>query len=165
MKIKSSSNLLKRILKNNNKGASLVIIIAVMALFMVLAMNILMAANVTSNNMSNEYDSDKINLYISSVFRIIDEKICSNEIPGAFEGAGKTIEEANVITLNGFTYNNKKCDVEASAVKFGSNYGEIYYIISLDGTDYYLTGRYSLSKAGKTTIIVSEGCSGIELAK
>lgn len=151
--------------KNNNRGASLVIIIAVMALFMVLAMNILMAANVTSNNMANEYDSDKINLYVSSVYRIIDEKVCSNEIPGVFEGAGKTIEEANVITFNGFSYNNKKCDVEAKAVKFGSKYGEIYYVISFEGTDYYLTGRYSLSKAGKATIIISEGCSGIEMAK
>lgn len=158
--MKKANNCLK-----NNRGASLVIIIAVMALFMVLAMNVLMAANVTSNDMSNEYDSDKINLYVSSVYRAIDEKICTGEIENVFDGAGDNMDEANKLEISGFTYGKKSCDVECRIVKYGSAYGEIFYVISFDGREYYLTGRYMLSKAGKNTIIVSDGCSGIELSK
>lgn len=149
-------------LKNNNKGASLVIIIAVMALFMVLAVNILMAANVTSNNMGNEYDYDNINLYISSVYRVIDEKICNGEIDAIFDGAGDDIDSANIIDIDGFVYKGKSCNVSLKSVKYGINYGEVFYTLTIDGKEYTLIGRYLLNKVNGKTTIKSDGCSGIE---
>lgn len=149
-------------LSQNNKGASLVIIIAVMALFMVLAMNILMAANVTSNDMSNEYDHDRVNLYVSSVFKTIDSKVCSGEIPGVFKSAGDTVESANELTFDGFRFDDTNVTVKAKAIKYGSAYGEIWYEVYIGSKTYKLTGRYILSKVGKDTVIMSDGCSGIE---
>lgn len=152
---------MKKLIRDN-RGASLIIVIAIFALVMVLCLNILMAANVTSNNLANEYESDKIDLYISSVYRTINSQICEGNFGNVFDGIQSDGIESNSITFTGYKYGGKSVDVTAECVKNGPGYGTIYYRFLLNNKEYEVIGSYSVSRVGGGVLITSTGCSGIE---
>lgn len=138
-----------------NKGASLVIVIAIMALFMTLSTSILIAAHSISESLSNDYDADATNLYVNSVYKIMRDTVFEQGIT-----AGSTLE------FTGFTYEGK--EVKACAVmsdyvdKDGIEYttaGTVDYEVTMpEGTTYVIRCLYELPGGGG---IYERSCSGI----
>ncbi|MCQ2521116.1 MAG: hypothetical protein MJ105_01940 [Lachnospiraceae bacterium] len=60
---------------NNNRGASLLIIIAVFALLIVLCTNMLMAARASTTGLVEETITDQATVYVSSVFQQINNEL------------------------------------------------------------------------------------------
>ena len=116
-------------LSKNNKGASLIIIVAVFALIMVLSMNVVMAANVTTTGLEDEFESEQLQMYVSSVYDCINQKILAGEITGLFE-SGKT----HRVDFTGFDEDvyieaTKPMDIKDSVVVYHIAYkGQLYQI-------------------------------------
>lgn len=133
----------------NNRGASLVIIVAIFALFLVLSMNVIMAAQATTNGLDEEYEAERINMYVSSVHNCISEQIRNRQITGIFEsGANHTV------TLTGFQ--GGSVTLETSKLQ-GKMDATVVYTIPFEGKEYKVQTVYLVN--GSTILIKSS--SGI----
>lgn len=76
---------MKKYLKyvDNNRGASLVVIMAIFVLLLVLCTHMLMAANASNNSLMKELDADAANVYVSSVFECVSAEITKYSIFGS----------------------------------------------------------------------------------
>ncbi len=109
---------MKKYLKyiDNNRGASLVIIMAIFVLVLVLGTLMLMAANASNNSLSMELDADAANVYVSSVFETISAEM---------KQSNSALNKLNVFG------NNQTISFE------GFRYGTVYLYTTTDGRAIY----------------------------
>lgn len=137
-----------------HRGASLVIVIAMMALFMTLSASILIAANSISESLSNEYDADAVNLYVNSVYKIMKDAVYE-----------QGFSSGNTLDFKGFTYKKQAVSACAVMTDYVDNEGNIYttagyvdYEVTMpDGKTYIIKCLYELTGGG----ITERSCSGI----
>lgn len=147
---------IKAILKNN-RGASLVIIVAIFALIMVLCLNVMMAANATTNSLSGEYEADRINLYVSSVYHTLNQVIESGDMQNVFPDDENDVNELEFSSGGNDNGNHKVgLNVRAEASRKGSD-GVIDYYIKFEGNEYHVQATYTV-KPGQ---ILVKRCTGI----
>ena len=135
---------------HSNRGSSLVIVLAIFALFMVLSANLMLAAKATGNGLSDEYDSDRVNLYVNSVYKVINHSILFDDLPGLVS-VNATKDVPSLVEFSGFDE-----DVTGEAYKEKSVlYLKLY--ITFEEKTYTVTARYQVSGASVTSL----GCDGI----
>lgn len=133
----------------NNRGASLVIIVAIFALCLVLAMNVLMAAHATTTGLDDEYDTERINMYVASVYNCVNQKILDGTLLGIFQvGTDKTV------TFTGFDGGTVTVVGHREA---GVSEATATYTIPFEGNDYKVQTVYTL--AGGIPVVKS--CTGL----
>lgn len=135
---------------NSNRGSSLVIVLAIFALFMVLSSNLMLAAKATGNGLLDEYESDRVNLYVNSVYKVINRSILFEDLPGVVS-VNATKDVPASINFSGFDE-----PVSGEAFKDKSVlYLKLY--ITYEEKEYTVTARYQVSGASVTSL----GCDGI----
>lgn len=138
-----------------NKGASLVIVIAMMALFMTLSASILIAAHSINESLSNDYEADATNLYVNSVYKIMKDTV--------FE---EGFTDGSTLKFTGFMYMGQPVAARAVMKFYEDNEGNIYttagnvdYEVTMpDGRTYVVTCLYEMPSGGG---ISERSCSGI----
>lgn len=141
-------NRVKDVLQNN-RGASLVIIVAIFALCMVLAMNVLMAAHATTTGLNDEYDTERINMYVSSVYNCINQKVIDGSLNELFEaGADKTA------TFTGFDGGNVTVTGHREV---GTKEATATFTIPFEGSNYKIQTVYTLT----STFPLVKSCTGL----
>lgn len=136
-------------LQKDNRGASLIIIVAILALFLVLACNVLMAAQATTTGLDEEYEVQRVNMYVSSVHNCISEKIQSGEIRGIFSDG-----QTHNVTLDGFE--GGQVTLEATKLS-GKMDAEVIFTIPFEGKNYKISTVYLVNNG----TITLKSCSGI----
>lgn len=102
---------MKKYLKyvDNNRGASLVVIMAIFVLILVLGTHMLMAANASNNSLMMELDADAANVYVSSVYECINAEITSAS--GSLKKLS-IFDKEQTISLEGFEKGSVTLDVK-----------------------------------------------------
>ena len=135
---------------NSNRGSSLLIVISIFALFMVLSMNLMLAAKATENGLSDEFETDRVNLYVNSVYKLVNQAVLSGDLPELFK-VDATSESPAAIAFSGFDE-----PVEGKVYKNG-NEATLELDITFKSKVYVVIARYEVTSVGTTL----KGCDGI----
>lgn len=140
---------MKKYLKyvDNNRGASLVVIMAIFVLILVLCTHMLMAANASNNSLMKELDADAANVYVSSVFECINDAIVMDG--GALHGYNIFGNESSIV-LKGFQYGDVNLYIRTDGIA-------IYDIPYTDSAnEKYMYEVYAKYDMNETLVYVAE---------
>lgn len=124
-------------IRNNNRGASLMIVLGLFVVLTVVAMNMLMLVNAGDDTANKEYEAQQRELCISSVYTVLNDKMQEGIWKDAF-----VPNETTVITVEGFQ------DTEGGAipvtidVTLTRNLAEVAYHITYLGETYRIPAKY-----------------------
>lgn len=144
-------------IRKDNRGATLVVVMAIFVVLAVVASNVIMLVNASNATTNDELNATKLELCIMSIYDVLDDKIITGEFDQAFVDG----EDVSIDIL-GFK-DELGADIETSMmVSRVKNMATVNFYITLSGEEYCVTAKYTyVSNEGTVTIANKEVC-GIE---
>ncbi len=124
-------------IQDNNRGASLLIVLGMFVVLTVIAMNMLMLASAGDNAAATEYETEQRELYISSIYGILNEKMQEGLWKEAFVPG-----ETTTITVDGFEDAGGTAVPVTVDVMLTRNLAETVYRITYQGETYRIPAKY-----------------------
>ncbi len=146
----------QKIRKTDNRGASLMIVMAAFVLLLTAAMNILMLASSGNRTAIREYEAEQVSLYLSSVYGILNEKMTGGEWQQAFV-SGETVE----IEVSGFHDKEGGAIPVTITVAPDGNLADVSYLIQIGENQYLILAQYQYSNNNGTFAITLKNCREI----
>lgn len=143
--------------KDNNRGAAFVVVLAVFTFMIVIIMSILMLASSVDYNVGEEYDTKQAELYVSSIYQLIDHKVCTCEFKDAFVDGETT--HVVISDLKDKAGNEIAVSLD---VKQDRKRAEVTYTIGYMGEQYLLITDYGVVVNGSDKTITNRGCRGLQ---
>ena len=155
-------NLISDKKKENNQGATLLLVLAIFVLLTVVSANMLMLVNAGNVKVKDEFDVEQRNLLIVSVFDTLDATMQRGIWNDAF---GE--DDPATITVTGFeTVEGDALSVDI-LVERNRNVADVKYHITLpDGATYEIPVKYTCTLAGtpsRVTGLAMRECGEISL--
>ena len=142
--------------KADNRGASLMIVMAAFVLLLTAAMNILMLTSSGNRTAIREYEAEQVSLYLSSIYGILNEKMTGGEWQEAFV-PGETVE----IEVSGFHDKEGGAIPVTITVAPNGNLADVSYLIQIQGNQYLILAQYQYSKSDGVFAITLKNCREI----
>lgn len=142
--------------ETDNRGASLMIVMAAFVLLLTAAMNILMLASAGNRTAIREYEAEQALLYLSSVYGILNEKMTGGEWQQAFV-PGETVE----IEVSGFQDGEGSAIPVTITVALNGNLADVGYLIEIQGNQYLILAQYQYAGSNGTAAITLKNCREI----
>lgn len=135
-------------LSEDNRGATLLIVMAVFLFLTVIASNIIMFVNSANNTVNIELETSKQEMYVMSIYEVLNSRMLEGEWNDAFV-RGMEVR----VDVNGFKdEENEEIPVEIS-INLSKNNADVYYYITYGGNQFSIHSQYSFIKTGENTTI------------
>lgn len=143
---------------NNDRGATFIVVLAVFTFITALALTILIMATSADTSLSQEYDIEQTEFFVSSIYGIMNEKFVDGEFNDALVD-GETIE----IDVTGFHDTaGAAIPVKMKVVRTNKRVNVTYEITYL-GIAHEITADYNISGTEESKVIVERGCYGLDI--
>lgn len=146
---------MKQKIYNNDRGATFVVVLAVFSFIMVLILSILMMTTSADTSLGQEYDTEQVEFYVSSIYQILNERFVAGEFDASLVD-GETTE----IVVTGFEDAKGDAISVKMKVERTRKRASVTYSISYLGTEHELITDYSISGTEEHKNIVERGCRG-----
>lgn len=141
----------------DNKGASLLLVLAVFVVLLVVVMNLLMLVSSSDLTTQREYEAAQTELYLSSVFEVLNEQMTS----GTFQ-EGFVRDETTTIDVNGFEDGAGEVIPVTIEITLTGNLADVQYKITYQGKQYGIKAKYSCRKKDDSFTITLKACEAVE---
>lgn len=137
----------------NNRGASLLVVLAAFVVLLVVAMNVIMLVSAGNRTALQEYETEQTQLYVSSAYSALNEKMLAGTWKDAFvDGQTVTIE------VTGFKDSSGAAMPVTIQVTRNRNQVSVNYLITCQGRQYSITAQYLYKSVGSTMTITLRSC-------
>lgn len=146
-------------IKKDNRGATLLIVMAVFLVLSVVAANVLMMINAGTKTVNSEIDATQRELMIMSIYDKINDKIVAGELNEAF-----VVDEITTTEFNGFRDEHGQAIPVSMEVEVSKNSADVRCYVTYESSRYCLYAQYSYLAAGGNVTIVKKEVKGVSLA-
>jgi len=143
---------------NNDRGATFIVVLAVFTFITALSLTILIMATSADTSLSQEYDIEQTEFFVSSIYGIMNEKFVAGEFDDALID-GETVE----IDVTGFRDAKGAAVPLKMKVKRAGKRVNVTYEITYLGTVHEIIADYNISGTEESKVIVERGCYGLDI--
>lgn len=140
-------------IRQDNRGASLLLVLAVFVVMLVVVMNLLMLVSAGNRTTVQEYEAEQTEMYLASIYEVLNSRMVAGTFSGAFV-ADKTTN----ITVSGFQDgegNAIPVEIKVSLVK---TVADVEYYITYQGEQYCIKAKYACRKKDGKINITLRSC-------
>lgn len=143
-------------IKNDNRGASLILVLAVFVVMLVVVMNLLLLVSSGNYSTKQEYEKEQTDLYLTSIYEILNTQMEEGIWKDAF-----VMGQTTTIDVTGFE------DAEGNAipveikVSLDKTLADVEYNVTYGGEQYQIAAKYSCRKKEGELKIVLRYCEEV----
>ncbi len=148
-----STKIEKKGILYDNRGASMLVVLALFVILSVVAMNMLMLADAGERTAVQEYETEQRELCLYSIYEVLNGQLIQGTWNDAFV-QGETVE----ISADGFQDTNGTAIPVIMKLTLERNLANLEYCVTYEGEVYRLTAKYIYYNTGGAITITLKSC-------